>query len=88
MKTHPVWLEHWENIIIDDAVLQQETCAEIRCRKHAGKGKLRFGCRKKPARVTVNDVPVAFTMIHDAAFQIDLNTDGIVKLYFETIKRE
>lgn len=88
MKTHPVWLEHWENIIIDDAVLQQETCAEICCRKHAGKGKLRFGCRKKPARVTVNDVPVAFTMIHDAAFQIDLNTDGIVKLYFETIKRE
>lgn len=88
MKQHPVWMEHWENIIIEDAILR-DSVAEIRYRLQPEQtGKLCFGCRKKPARVTVNDVPVAFTMIHDAAFQIDLNTDGIVKLYFETIKRE
>ena len=83
MKTHPVWMEHWENLVIDDAILR-DSVAEIRYRKREGKGKLRLGCRKAPARVTLNDVPVNYTMIKQGAFLIEPETDGILKIYFES----
>jgi hypothetical protein len=82
MKDHPVWMEHWENMVMDDAVFAGNT-AEIRFRKHDGKAKLRLGCRKVPAHVTLNDIPVNYSMIKPDVFTIEPETDGILKVFFE-----
>ncbi len=83
MKDHPVWMEHWENMVMDDAVFAGNT-AEIRFRKHDnGKCKIRLGCRKAPVRVTLNDVPVDYTMIKPDVFTVEPETNGVLKVFFE-----
>ena len=82
MKNHPVWMEHWENMAIDDAVFAGTT-AEIRFRKHDNsKSKIRLGCRKTPVRVTLNDVAVNYTMIKPETCIIEPETDGVLKVLF------
>ena len=82
MKNHPVWLEHWENVRIEDAVLQGSS-AVVRYRiAPAGKAVFRFGCRKKPVRVTVNGKSVEFTMTGPETFRVETGSDGPMQLFF------
>ena len=83
MKQHPVWMEHWENLVIEDAILR-DSVAEIRYRlQPEQKGKLCLGCRKVPAHVTLNDIPVNYSMIKKDVFTVEPETDGVLKVFFE-----
>ena len=82
MKQHPVWMEHWENLVIDDAILR-DSVAEIRYRlQPEQKGKLCFGCRKQPLRVTINGKETTFTTLKPDSFCVEPKADGEIKIYF------
>ncbi|MBR2425239.1 MAG: hypothetical protein IKB16_00715 [Lentisphaeria bacterium] len=82
MKTHPVWLEFWNNVRLDDAVIRGET-ATVKFIITGNAPLLMFGCRKKPVKVLLNRAEIQYRMDrYGTGFTIKPEDSGTLELAF------
>ena len=82
MKNHSVWLEFWNNVQIDDAVINGEK-ATVKFIITGNVPQLTFGCRKKPEKVTLNGTEIPFCMTHHQdGFSVMTGESGTLEMFF------
>lgn len=82
-RLHPVWLLHWVNLEILEAVYDDEhKVARIECKLKAGKGLVRFGCRDTLGGALFNGLPLEPCRKRQSKIEFNLEKSGILELQF------
>ena len=82
MRKHKIWLELWEETVIDEAVYENDTATIYFTHSKHGPMKMKFGISESPKMVTLNGEKITFSIENSEKLIITPNSDGILKIHF------
>jgi hypothetical protein len=83
MKKHPLWMECWNGLVIDDAVCDGNNATVKFTLTGSASPVIRFGCRKQPQRVTLNGNNIPFKMEKADVFSVMPTEGGTLEILFD-----
>lgn len=82
MKKHPLWLESWNGLVIDDAVCDGTSATVQFILTGSASPQIRFGCRKQPVKVILNEKSIPFSMVKKDVFSVTPDNAGTLEIFF------
>ena len=83
MKKHPLWMECWNGLVIDDAVCDGSNASVKFTLTESASPVIRFGCRKQPQRVALNGSVIPFKMEKADVFSVTPDEGGTLEILFD-----
>ena len=82
-REHPLWLEHWENLLVDRAEFDRKKgAAVVEFRLNGPSGKLRCGVRRPPREIALNGEARHGRTTADGRLELTLTAGGVLEFYF------
>lgn len=82
MRNHMLWLEHWENIVLDDTEWTDKR-AVINFKAGRGKMKIRMGTRCLPQTVLLNGKEIQYFLTNSGKLEVYPFECGILEISYE-----